>query len=651
MIGVRRSSVQVLRNCFVVLLALVCFRTAAPAGLQKPPTNDDCLACHGDATLTKDVGGKSISLQVDAGHYKKSIHGTMFNCVDCHKGTKAELHAVTPAKSKCSDCHADEQAAWERSDHARARRAGEQQAAACEDCHGGVHEILPSSDPGSAVNHAKIPNTCGRCHGQKFVMEATGRSAGPFVSYQEGVHGKAVAAGKEGAAVCTDCHSAHDILTGNDAKSPIFKFNVPQTCGKCHQKVLADYTNSIHGQALARGNGETPVCTDCHGIHSIKNHLDPNSSVSAANLAQTTCAKCHEGVRLSDEFNMQRHPVSTYLDSYHGLASQSGSSVVANCASCHGVHDILPSSDPRSKINPAHLAETCGACHPGVSQKFVQTRVHVDSALTGHDTSGKVVGWIRQIYLIIIFVVIGGMVAHNLALWFAKALARRKARGAVVVRMTRAQRMQHMTLLLSFVVLVITGFALKYPHTWFAGAVGLSEHFRSLVHRIAGVVMIAAGVYHIGYALLTAQGRRLVLDLLPGLKDLMAVWATIAYWSGLSTKRPQQGRFTYGEKAEYWALIWGGVLMGLTGVMMWAKVSVGNMLARWWVDAATAVHFYEAILATLAIVVWHLYQVILDPDVYPMNWAWWDGKMSREHYEEEHPLDTRTLEAGGEEKE
>jgi len=129
MIGVRRSSVRVLRSCFVVLLALVCFRTAAPAGLQKPPTNDDCLACHGDATLTKDVAGKSISLQVDAGHYKKSIHGTMFNCVDCHKGTKAELHAVTPAKAKCVDCHAEEQAAWERSDHARARRAGEQQAA------------------------------------------------------------------------------------------------------------------------------------------------------------------------------------------------------------------------------------------------------------------------------------------------------------------------------------------------------------------------------------------------------------------------------------------------------------------------------------------------------------------------------------------
>ena len=83
--------------------------------------------------------------------------------------------------------------------------------------------------------------------------------------------------------------------------------------------------------------------------------------------------------------------------------------------------------------------------------------------------------------------------------------------------------------------------------------------------------------------------------------------------------------------------------MGLTGIMIWAKVWVGDLLARWWVDVATAIHFYEAILATLAILVWHFYQVFFDPDVYPMNWAWWDGKMPVEHYREEHGLDTEAL--------
>jgi cytochrome b subunit of formate dehydrogenase len=117
---------------------------------------------------------------------------------------------------------------------------------------------------------------------------------------------------------------------------------------------------------------------------------------------------------------------------------------------------------------------------------------------------------------------------------------------------------------------------------------------------------------------------------------------TMLYYLGLRSEKPKFGKFNYAEKAEYWALVWGTALMGLTGVMLWAKVWVGNLLARWWVDVATAIHFYEAILATLAIVVWHFYQVFFDPDVYPMNSAWWDGKMPLEHYREEHELDTET---------
>jgi cytochrome b subunit of formate dehydrogenase len=141
----------------------------------------------------------------------------------------------------------------------------------------------------------------------------------------------------------------------------------------------------------------------------------------------------------------------------------------------------------------------------------------------------------------------------------------------------------------------------------------------------------------------TRDGRRLVRDLLPTPKDALDAWGTMLFYLGLRNRKPKFGRFSYAEKAEYWALVWGTALMAVTGIMLWAKVSVGNLLARWWVDAATAVHFYEAVLATLAILVWHFYQVFFDPDVYPMNWAWRDGKMSVEHYKHEHELDTQTL--------
>ena len=103
---------------------------------------------------------------------------------------------------------------------------------------------------------------------------------------------------------------------------------------------------------------------------SIKNIKDPNSAVAAQNLSEDTCARCHEGVRLSQEFGLTGNKVSSYMDSYHGLASKGGSVVVANCSSCHGVHNILPSSDPRSTIHHANLGATCGQCHKGVTQKF-----------------------------------------------------------------------------------------------------------------------------------------------------------------------------------------------------------------------------------------------------------------------------------------
>jgi cytochrome b subunit of formate dehydrogenase len=626
------------------LLSLVFVASLAVAA-RKPspkPTNEDCFACHRDPTMVKDVNGKQASLYVNPEAFKNSIHGGIFTCVDCHSDIKSSPHENTAAKVSCAQCHADQQAAYDRSYHAKAFKAGDGQAATCVDCHGSPHELLPATDPKSRVSHGNIPATCGTCHGQKFVMEASGHSAQPFLSYQESVHGKAVADGSDKAAGCTDCHGSHEILAASDAKSPIFKFNVPATCAKCHRNVGQEFAQSIHGKAIARGNGLAPVCTDCHGIHSIKAHVDPNSSVSAANLARVTCARCHEGVRLSQEFGVEGGRSTTYLASYHGLASKLGSDIVANCASCHGVHNILPSSDPHSTINRANLVNTCGQCHPGVSEKFALSRVHVDAPLSA-DLGSVAVRWIRKFYIGMILAVIGAMLLHNLVIWRYKALLRRKQAHRLVVRMTRQQRAQHILLLTSFFVLVITGFALKYPDTWFSTMLGLSERVRGITHRVAGVVLIGVGVYHVVYIALTRDGRRLVADFLPTPQDAFDVWGTFLYYLGLCSKKPEFRRFTYAEKAEYWALVWGLIVMAATGIMLWAKVSVGHLLARWWLDVATAIHFYEAVLATLAIVVWHFYQVFLDPDVYPMNWAWWDGKMSFEHYHEEHGLDAETL--------
>ncbi|HYA23782.1 MAG TPA: cytochrome b/b6 domain-containing protein [Terriglobales bacterium] len=634
--GIRRAAIAV----FLLLTLPGLF--AAPQKSAPKPKNEECLACHGDSTLTHEVEGKPVSLYVNPDKFKDSIHGSMFQCVDCHTDLKTAPHENQPAKVSCATCHADEQAAYDRSFHAKAHKTGDGEAATCVDCHGSPHELLPASDAKSKVNHANIPSTCGACHGQKFVMAARGQSAQVFLSYEESVHGRAVAAGSGKAAVCTDCHGTHEILAASDPKSSIFKFNVPNTCAKCHGPIEQEFAQSIHGQAITRGDWQAPVCTDCHGIHSIKSHIDPNSPVNAQNVALVTCARCHEGVRLSQEFGFEGRRATTYLASYHGLASKLGSQVVANCASCHGVHNILPSSDPRSTISRQNLIKTCGQCHPGVTEKFVAAKVHVGAPLSA-DTGSVAVRWIRKIYISLIVAVIGGMVLHNFIIWRRKAIVRRNTEHRAITRMNLGQRLQHITLLASFIVLVITGFALKFPDSWFAALLGMNEKVRGITHRVAAVVLIGAGFYHLFYIVLNRDGRRLVKDFLPVPRDASDMLRTMTYYLGFSSDRPTFARFNYAEKAEYWALVWGLIVMASTGIMLWAKVFFGNLLPRWWLDVATAIHLYEAILATLAIVVWHFYQVFLDPDVYPMNWAWWDGKMSAEHYAEEHGLDSPAL--------
>jgi cytochrome b subunit of formate dehydrogenase len=644
-------STRTIRSIFAPGLALTLLLTSGtalaagkPSASQQPPkpAAEECLACHSDASLTHDVNGKAVSLQIDPQAFKDSIHGSIFTCVDCHTDVKSSAHETPPLKITCATCHADEQAAYDRSFHGKAVQGGNSKAATCVDCHGSPHELLPASDPKSQVHHTNIPATCGACHSQQFVMQDGGQSAQMVASYKQSVHGNAVSAGSEKAAVCTDCHGTHEILDAKDAKSPIFKFNVPATCGQCHNAISKEFQQSIHGQASAKGNWQAPVCTDCHGIHSIKAHTDPNSPVSAQNVAQATCARCHEGMRLSQEFGVQGRRETTYLASYHGLAARGGSQVVANCASCHGTHSILPSSDPRSTINHANLARTCGQCHPGVTEKFTAAKVHVDAPLSA-DMGSKAVRWIRRFYLSMIFAVIGGMLVHNVIIWRSKVIARRKMQHQFVMRMPLRFRLQHATLLTSFIVLVLTGFALKFPDSWFASMLSLGENRRHLLHRIAAVILMGVSTYHIFDVAFSREGRRLVRDLFPTLDDARGAWQNVSYYLGLSSRKPEFARFNYAEKAEYWALVWGMVVMAVTGVMLWAKVLVGNHMPRWWLDVATAIHFYEAVLATLAIIVWHFYQVFFDPDVYPMNWAWWDGKMTLHHYRDEHGLDSTAM--------
>jgi cytochrome b subunit of formate dehydrogenase len=322
---------------------------------------------------------------------------------------------------------------------------------------------------------------------------------------------------------------------------------------------------------------------------------------------------------------------------------------VANCASCHGVHDIRPSSDSTSRIHPKNLAATCGACHPGAGVNFTRGSVHIIP------TSGEddVLYLISTGYIVLILAVVGGMVLHNVLDFFRKSrrklmqrrglLPHPQPRHRLYLRMSLNERFQHATLLLSFLTLVITGFALRFPDAWWVAPVrNLSPYMfdlRSVVHRVAGVVLVAVSLFHVYYVMVVPRGRQLMRDLLPVRQDITDAIGVLRYNLGLSPEKPPLGRFSYIEKSEYWALVWGTVVMGVTGVILWFDNTFINLLTKLGWDIARTVHYYEAWLATLAIVAWHFYFVIFNPDSYPINLAFWKGTLTEEEMEEEHPLE------------
>jgi len=483
----------------------------------------------------------------------------------------------------------------------------------CAEC----HKDLAAEHP----DDAKAPKTvdCAGCHARQAK------------SFGASVHGIALLHGNDTAASCKDCHGTHEVMWRQSPRSKIHMTNLVKTCGQCHGQEAADVTASVHGQAMIKGEGEAATCIDCHSEHKIVGLKGPAASFQTAEA----CSKCHASERINSRFGMPNDRVKTFFESYHGLAATGGSTTAANCASCHGYHKILRSKNPDSMIHPAHLIATCGKCHPGASQSFVDGKIHGD-ADQGEEIGMVVNRWVKKTYIILIVLTVSLLGMHNGVWWWRKAAARRRAQGEMVERMDRGQRLQHFVLMSSFIVLAVTGFALKLPTTWYAHLLG-GEETRRWIHRIAGMVLIAGGIYHICYVLFTTNGRQLLLDLSPRWRDARDVVTNVKHLA-MGWPKARFGRFGYPEKIEYWAVVWGSVVMGVTGLAIWFKLDVTRWLPRWLVEVAITIHYYEAILACLAIVVWHFYHVMFDPDVYPMNGAWLDGKVPKQWLEKEHPL-------------
>jgi formate dehydrogenase gamma subunit len=214
-------------------------------------------------------------------------------------------------------------------------------------------------------------------------------------------------------------------------------------------------------------------------------------------------------------------------------------------------------------------------------------------------------------------------------------------------RFTRSDRVQHVVMLVSFLVLAVTGLPQKYIY--------VNNHFLDdlidllggleavrVVHRWAATALMLVTVYHVLCVAERVLVRRVALSMLPRYRDALDAWRSVRYNLGLAKQRPRMDRFTWEEKLEYWSLIWGTVVMIVTGFMLWNPIATARLLPGQWIPAAQVVHGGEALLAILAVLVWHFYAVHLRQ----FNRSMFTGQMSEAEMEHEHPLELERIKAG-----
>ncbi len=213
------------------------------------------------------------------------------------------------------------------------------------------------------------------------------------------------------------------------------------------------------------------------------------------------------------------------------------------------------------------------------------------------------------------------------------------------VRFELARRIEHVLMLLSFSALGLTGIPQKYAGSqisvFIVNLFGGIENTRN-IHHIAATVMMVGTMWHLLVFGYKAYVKRQSMGMLPSFQDALDALQALKYNFGLTKERPQMGRYTFDEKVEYWAFVWGTILMGVTGFMMWNPIASTKILPGELIPAAKAAHGLEAVLAVLAILIWHMYGV----HIKTFNKSMWKGTMTEEEMLHEHPLELADIKAG-----
>jgi cytochrome b subunit of formate dehydrogenase len=614
--------------------------------IQARMSDNACMKCHKKEDLHKIVDGDTVSLFVDSHILPNSVHKNI-QCTKCH--TEINDHLERPCATNkpvdCSSCHAEVFDNYFKSGHGTAHYKGVENAPYCTDCHG-THGTKSRYDDTSPVYRTAIPGLCGDCHREDGKAPRTTelKEVNAFADYSSSVHGQGLTAkGLTVSAVCTDCHTTHLMLKESNKESSIYPANIEQTCGNCHKGIYEIYIKSDHAYKEGDKDKEYPTCVKCHTAHGIS----PVTQDKFMNEVTTQCGSCHE------------ETAKTYMETYHGKAYQLGYYESARCSDCHGSHNILKPENPESSVSKENLVNTCAKCHIGANKRFAGYLSH-----TTHKDDRR----LRGAYIFMTSLLLGVFIFFgiHLLMWLPRSLSERLKKrkekpqeqgNKYIQRFNKKQITTHVFVIISFIILALTGMMLKFAHMeWakFFSRIFGGVETAGILHRIGAVITFGYFIFHLVNLMILKHNKRLSMSrfifgkdsLWFNMQDIRDFWATLKWFFGKGP-RPLYGRWTYWEKFDYLAVFWGVAIIGFSGLFMWFPVFFTKFFPGWVINISQIIHSDEALLAVGFIFTIHFFNTHFRPEAFPMDTVIFTGHMTLEHFQHERPREYQELKDAG----
>jgi cytochrome b subunit of formate dehydrogenase len=538
----------------------------------------------------------------------------------------------------CLKCHADKVAP-------RAFAESAHGADSCNSCHWDIknvdQHVREVTAKGADVKPA--PVDCSRCHNREDS------------AYNLSVH-------HANGFACTDCHSGIHAFKAF-AVDPKGIFDV---CTTCHDG--SAYASSVHGKAALAGNPDAPGCANCHGVDGSVHDIGAPKGMASKVFHTSACAGCH-----ADKTKMERNHVDplatkTYYEGIHGEIEELGyPSLVAGCSDCHGSHDVLPPSDPASTIAKANIVKTCGRCHPGANPRFTQYIPH----LNYQSPRRPVYYWSTLFMHGLLVGVFGFFWIHTFLFWRKDFWVRWREKswgvrpggegGQEFRRFSLFDRTLHFVLLSSFLALVLTGLPLAFPEApWASGLMRFFGGFptRGIIHRVFACVMTAGFAVTVAYSLYYLFLKKVPGQpgfwkklfgpdsLFPRAQDFRDLWGMLK-WFVDKGPRPEFDRWAYWEKFDFFAVFWGMVIIGTSGMIRWFPAFFTSFLPGWILNVAVILHSDEALLAIGFIFTVHFFNNHLRPRNFPLNTVMFTGRLPQYQLMEDHGLQVKRLTESG----